>query len=246
MVRIVAAIFLPALISGCVSQRSLEVAAHQEFTRMRQEGQISKDPRVQRYVRCVVDSIVDDMDEPWRSMHWDVEVFVSPGVNAFAMPGGKIGVFTGLLGVAENQDQLATVIGHEIAHVTEEHAADTANRSIATEVAAVAADAAWGAGSGTLVRAGADVGILRPFSRSQESEADLEGLTYMARAGFDPLASIQLWKNMEAGGGAQPPEFLSTHPSPDNRSAELIASMSEALVLYNDAKAAGKRPRCGP
>jgi predicted Zn-dependent protease len=237
---------LVILLSACATKQDLELSAHREFTQLRREVTVSQDPDQRAYVTCVVDSIVAAMDDPWREMYWDVEVFVSPDVNAFAMPGGKIGVFTGLLSVADDQDQLATVLGHEIAHVTENHAAATAARSQAAGIAAAVAAVGWGTGAGELVRTGADIGVLKPFSRSQESAADLVGIRYMARAGFNPLASIQLWKNMDAKGGVEPPLFLSTHPSSEDRNMELIEQMSEALLLYNAAIASGREPRCGP
>ncbi len=97
---------------------------------------------------------------------------------------------------------------------------------------------------GQMLALGADLGIFLPYGRGQETEADVVGLDYMAGAGFDPRASVQLWKNMEAAGGGGPPEFLSTHPSAESRIGDLISQLPTALPLYNEAVAEGKRPNC--
>jgi predicted Zn-dependent protease len=179
---------------------------------------------------------------------WEVQVFADDDANAFALPGGKIGVYTGLLKVARTQDQLAAVIGHEVAHVLSRHA----NERVSTAYTAEAALTAVGT-SGIvspqlmgLMGLGAQVGVLLPFSRTQESEADILGLDLMARAGFDPRQSIALWQNMNASrkGGA-PPEFMSTHPSDATRMSKLNARMPHAMSLYQAAQAGGRRPRCG-
>jgi predicted Zn-dependent protease len=180
-----------------------------------------------------------------------VTVFEDESANAFALPGGKIGVHTGLLEVAKTPDQLAAVIGHEIGHVMAEHS----NERVSTAFAANAGVQLAAALSGTdgpkqqmlmgLLGLGAQFGVLLPFSRTQESESDEIGLTLMARAGFDPRAAINLWENMAQAGGAQPPEFLSTHPSHGTRIEDLRAQMDEAVKIYQQARAQGRRPNCG-
>jgi len=172
-----------------------------------------------------------------------IEVFDMPDANAFAMPGGKIGIFSGLLDVATDQHQLAAVIGHEIAHVTREHQVAQVNRGMVTQGAAAVLGASVGMQQEAQVLA--QLGLTLPFSRKHETEADEVGLAYMAEAGFDPRASITLWKNMEdKSQGARPPQFLSTHPAPENRMGDLIAGMSAALDRYNAALARGVRPVC--
>ncbi len=170
--------------------------------------------------------------------------------NAFALPGGKIGVNTGLLKVARTQGQLAAVIGHEIAHVLEGHANERVSAEFASQTAlqavSVVADASnpmYGQMVG-LLGAGVQVGVMLPFGRKQEREADLLGLDLMATAGFDPRESIALWHNMSKAGGGQPPEFLSTHPSHGTRIRDLEQRMSSVMPLYEEAKAQGRRPRC--
>ncbi|UCG71652.1 MAG: M48 family metallopeptidase [Chromatiales bacterium] len=236
--------------SGCavpiISERELQVQSDAEFQKMRNQMVESRDARVRGYVQCVSDAILAEVQQPYASLNWEVVVFDDEAVNAFALPGGQIGVFTGLLKVAENQDQLAAVIGHEVAHVTERHSYEQVNRQVTTQAGVYAGAAVLGGGQTTydLLSMGAQIGITLPYGRGAESEADVVGLRYMAEAGFDPRASVQLWKNMDAKGGASPPEFLSTHPSSGTRISGLIALLPEALDGFNAARAEGKRPDC--
>lgn len=238
--------------SGCavpiISERELELQSDAEFQKMRKQMVESRDARVRTYVQCVSDAILAEVNEPYASLNWEVVVFDDEAVNAFALPGGHIGVFTGLLKVAENQDQLGAVIGHEVAHVTERHSYKQVNRQLTTQGAVYAGAVVLGGSQTTydLLSMGAQLGVTLPFGRGAESEADVVGLRYMAEAGFDPRASVQLWKNMDAEGGASPPQFLSTHPSSSTRISSLIAQLPEALDEFNDARAEGKRPACRP
>ena len=236
--------------SGCtvpiISERELELESDGEFKKMRNQMTESRDARTIAYVQCVSDAILAEVDEPYAGLDWEVVVFEDEAVNAFALPGGHIGVFTGLLKVAENQDQLAAVIGHEVAHVTERHSYEQVNRQLTTQGAVYAGAAVIGGGQTTydLLSMGAQIGVTLPFGRGAESEADVVGLDFMAEAGFDPRGSVQLWKNMDAEGGAGPPAFLSTHPSSSTRISSLIAQLPEALDKFNAARAEGKRPDC--
>jgi predicted Zn-dependent protease len=155
-------------------------------------------------------------------------------------------VYTGILKVAENRDQLATVIGHEVAHVTRQHALTRVNREMTTQAGVIAGSAVLGGGqaTGQLLSMGAQLGLSLPYGRAQESDADVIGLKYMAAAGFNPQQSIQLWKNMAKKSKLGPAPFLSTHPSGDTRIQELIEQLPSALKLYNEAQAAGKKPVC--
>jgi predicted Zn-dependent protease len=219
------------------------------FDQVKAETKISTDPKSNDYVKCVsnrITAVLTPIESPVR--YWEVLVFASDQANAFALPGGKIGVYTGLLKLAKTQDQLAAVIGHEVAHVLARHA----NERVSTAYTAQAALTVVGE-SGIvspqlmgLMGLGTQVGVLLPFSRTQESEADLLGLDLMARAGFDPRQSIVLWQNMNASRTAgAPPEFLSTHPSDATRMSNLSARMPRATSLYEAAKGAGRRPTCG-
>lgn len=199
------------------------------------------------YVQCVARAITGELES---GSQWEVKVFKDDSANAFALPGGHIGVNTGLLNVAKNQDQLATVIGHEVAHVLASHANERVSQQAATQTSLSVLQAAAGLNSAGgqqlmgLLGMGAQYGILMPFSRKQESEADVLGLDLMARAGFDPRDSIELWQNMAAGGNGQPPVWMSTHPSHGQRIDLLQAQMTDALRYYEQAKGAGKSPNC--
>ena len=217
----------------------------QAFTNLKKETPVDKQAVTNHYVQCIANAITREVGGTW-----EVVVFRDDAVNAFALPGGKIGVYTGLLKVAKNQDQLATVIGHEVAHVQAHHANERVSQSFAVEqglnLISAAASPQSGAGQSLMgmLGVGAQYGILMPFSRIQESEADMLGLDLMARAGFDPRESIQLWKNMAHSGGGQPPEFLSTHPSNSTRINDLIARLPHALQLRQLAQQRGRHPNC--
>lgn len=238
------------LLAGCavpiVSESELESESGKQFQEMRAQMPASTDVRIRAYINCVSNAIVQQLEKPYVDEDWEVEVFESEDVNAFAMPGGRIGVFTGLLAVAENQDQLAAVIGHEVAHVTQQHSLKRVNREMTTRAGVIAGAAVLGGGYGVgdLLSMGAQLGLSLPFSRANEVEADTVGLNYMAAAGFNPAESIQLWKNMGKKNKLGPPEFLSTHPSGDNRIQELIQQLPEALKIYNAAQASGRKPAC--
>ncbi|WP_227367751.1 M48 family metallopeptidase [Halomonas sp. M20] len=199
------------------------------------------------YVQCVARAITQELESGGQ---WEVKVFKDDSANAFALPGGHIGVNTGLLNVAKNQDQLAAVIGHEIAHVLASHANERVSQQAATQTGLSVFQAAAGLNSAGgqqlmgLLGMGAQYGILMPFSRKQESESDVLGLDLMARAGFDPRASIDLWQNMSANSNGQPPVWMSTHPSHGQRIDLLQAQMNDAMSYYQQAQAAGKTPNC--
>ena len=170
------------------------------------------------------------------------------------MPGGKMGVMTGMWRAAQNQHQLAAVIGHEIAHVTARHSNERASRSSVSGVGIQVVAVLLGGGhqgatytAYEALNAGAALGIMLPFSRSQESEADIIGLDYMARAGFDPRESVSLWQNMTAEAeDDEPAEFLSTHPSSAKRIDSLVSQFGKTLSLYNEAHQQGRNPDCSP
>lgn len=220
----------------------------QAFAQMQAEKPLIREAGLNRYVRCVADALTAGLNSPYR---WEVAVFRDDSVNAFALPGGKIGVNTGLLRVATNQDQLAAVIGHEIGHVLASHANERMSQQLALEGGLALLGSAAGspdsAGTRQVMQAlglGAQLGILMPYSRLHESEADRIGLDLMARAGFDPRESLALWRNMAREGGAAPPEFLSTHPSSATRLRDLQDHLDRALLVYEQVRAQGRRPAC--
>ena len=199
-----------------------------------------------QYVQCVANYVVSALDNEDQSrFDWEVTVFDSEQANAFALPGGKIGVYNGLFTVAVNQHQLAAVMAHEVGHVLASHSNERASQSALRNIG-VAAAKILGASDAALqvFDVGARYGIFLPFNRTQESEADLIGVTLMAEAGFNPEESINLWVNMSADGGPRPPELLSTHPSPSSRITELQHLMTFANTLRGSANSRGMNPDC--
>ncbi len=223
------------------------------FNKLKQQGDLSRNRRANQYVQCVSDAVLSALGP--NAERWEVVVFDEDSPNAFALPGGKIGVHTGIMKVAENQSQLATVIGHEIAHVVSRHGAERVSNAFAAQ-AALGVAQAYANSSGkpqgqqqlllAALGLGAQVGYLLPFGRTQESEADVIGLKMMAEAGFDPTQSVELWRNMKrASGGRSAPEFLSTHPNPDKRIQELSKYMDNARQIALNARRNGRNPNCG-
>ena len=227
----------------------MNAMGNQAFEEMQQKTPRETDPKLTAYVSCVAKAVTSELSDNGGA--WDVVLFKDDAVNAFALPGGHIGVYTGLLKAAKNQDQLATVLGHEVAHVVARHGNERLTTQLATEGVVLAAGVALAGQNDSkrtqtlaLLGLGAQVGVLLPFSRVQESEADRIGLTMMARAGFDPRESVKLWENMSQIGGAGPPQFLSTHPANATRIKDLQSRLGETMPLYENARASGKRPHC--
>jgi len=219
----------------------------QAFEGLKRKQAVSRDVRVQNFVRCVTEAIARQAGG-----QWEVVVFEDPSINAFALPGRKIGVHTGLLAVAANQSQLATVIGHEVAHVLSRHSNERVSQQFAVETglaltqAIAAPQSQMGQAALGLLGLGAQYGLLLPYSRLHEREADVLGLELMARAGFDPRESITLWQRMAQAerGQPQPLEFLSTHPAHQTRLQDLQQAMPQALQWQQQAWNVGLRPQC--
>jgi predicted Zn-dependent protease len=174
---------------------------------------------------------------------WRVSLIQSSEQNAFCLPGGKIVVYTGILPIAGNEAGLATVMGHEMAHATARHGAQRVLQQELAQTALIGAqvslsqmDSRERAGVMAAIGAGAQYGVLLPFSRDHESEADKIGLHYMARAGYDPREAISFWERMsQLENGGRVPEFASTHPSHETRIRDLQAEMPRALEEYQAA-----------
>ncbi|MEX0738583.1 MAG: M48 family metallopeptidase [Pseudohongiella sp.] len=225
-----------------VSEGQMAAMGDEAFNQLRQENTVSTDQSLTRYVNCVSDAVLAEVDG---NQNWEVVLFDDDAANAFALPGGKIGIFTGLLNVAENQHQLATVVGHEIAHVTARHSAARVSNQLATQMGISVLAQTTGMDPG-LIGMGANLLLTLPYSRADETEGDRLGLDYMARAGFDPRESVALWRNMAQAAGERPPELLSTHPAPQARIRELEQRMPAALSSFDAARAQGRRPECRP
>lgn len=195
-------------------------------------------PEVDQVVR-VVKRLAPATGAAGQNFQWQVSVIRSDQANAFCLPGGKIAVYTGILPITQTDAGLATVLGHEMAHATARHGSQ---RLFQENIAQIAMTGAAYSLSGSepqkrglimaALGAGAQYGVLLPFSREHETEADQIGLLYMARAGYDPRESIAFWERMERAGGNQPPEFMSTHPAHGTRIERLEQAMPQAVEAY--------------
>jgi len=218
-------------------EASLGVQSYQQV--LAQSESINSGPDLEM-VKRVASRLATATGKAGADFDWQVSLIRSSQANAFCLPGGKIVVYTGIIPITQNEPALATVLGHEMAHATSRHGsqrvleqnlAQTALTGVAMSLSDMDYDkqrAVMGA-----LGAGTQFGVLMPFSRKHESEADEIGLLYMARAGYDPRESIRFWQRMENAGGAQPPEFLSDHPSHGTRIQQLEAEMPKALEEYN-------------
>lgn len=231
------------------SSAQLAGMGEQTFDGMKAEQKVSTKVVTNQFVSCVADAITKHVPKSVFAGEWELVVFDDPQVNAFALPGGKIGVYTGLLEVTENQEQLAAVIGHEVGHVIAEHGNERMSSSTLIGIGMEATNALLEANQVAnnnlimaAIGAGVQVGVQLPFSRTHESEADLIGLDLMAQAGFSPEQSVKLWQNMaKASGGNRQPELLSTHPLPATRITNLEKNMPNAQKQFASAT---DHPQC--
>jgi predicted Zn-dependent protease len=208
---------------------------------------ISRDPREVEPVKRVAARIIaaakhSRYAEAARQFDWEVSVIKDDKtLNAFALPGGKIAVYTGIFPVAKNDAGLAAIMGHEVVHALARHGAERMSQGQLAQVGLTVADALIGSSTSNPATAqlmmaalglGVNVGVMLPFSRSHESEADYVGLLLAAQAGYDPHEAVHVWERMGQLSKGQPPEFLSTHPGHDTRITHLQEWMPEALHYY--------------
>ncbi len=241
--------------SGCgsamLSDEHLAKRSKSQFSKMKKSEQLSKNASHKAMIERIGKRIsrVAQVDLP--GTEWEFVVFNKTEPNAFAMPGGKVGVNSGLITLANgNEDEVAAVIGHEIAHVAFRHSNKRMSQAMGIALGGVILNTAMRNKSTTdrilatgAYGVGTTVGMALPFSRSQEREADHKGLYYAARAGYDPRAAISFWEKMQGGKKRKMPEFLSTHPNPGNRIEFLRSNMDRALIFYREAKLArGEKP----
>ncbi len=250
------ALFLPILLlAGCTTvpvtgRRQLSLVSEaqeaslglQAYREILSKAQIvTSGPEVEM-VRRAGSRIAAVADDP--GFQWEFNLVRDDATaNAFCLPGGKVAVYTGILPLTQTEEGLATVMGHEIAHAIARHGGERISQQMTVETLGIALEAGLAKSSeGTRTAAlaafgvGSSVGVLLPFSRKHESEADEIGLIYMARAGYDPRPAADFWRRMAAKGGAKPPEFLSTHPGDETRIADLKALLPRALREYENSR----------
>jgi metalloendopeptidase OMA1, mitochondrial len=220
-------------------ESSLGLQSYQEV--LSNSEVLSSGPEVDLATR-VAQRLAAATGEAGSHFDWRVSVVRSPSVNAFCLPGGKIVVYTGILPVAKTEAGLATVLGHEMAHATSRHGSQRLFQNQIANTVMMGAQSSLALGDMdpqqkqsvlAALGAGAKFGVLLPFSREHETEADEIGLLYMARAGYDPREATAFWERMNQTGGGQPPEFMSTHPSHGTRIERLNEIMPKALEEYN-------------
>jgi predicted Zn-dependent protease len=229
-----------------VSAQQVDSAARQQYAAVlkesNQKGQLNRDPAQVERVRRISDRLIphtavfrDDAPK-WK---WEVNVISSSQVNAWCMPGGKIAVYTGLIEKLKiTDDELAAVMGHEIAHALREHARERMSRAAPVAIGAQVLGALYGQGAADLGSMFGQAMFVLPNSRENEQESDRIGVELAARAGYDPRAAVTLWQKMsgQGGGGQQPPQWLSTHPAHETRIRDLEDYSQRVLPLYEKAK----------
>ncbi len=227
-----------------------------EYKDVLQKSKLSTDPEKVQLVRRVGARIAKASEDLMResgmgsevkNYQWEFNLIQDDKtVNAWCMPGGKVGVYTGILPVTQDETGLAVVMGHEVAHAVAKHGNERMSQGLLTQMGGAALSVALSSNPGltsdlfmAAYGVGSQVGVLLPYSRLQESEADRLGLSLMARAGYDPRAAVPFWKRMNEKGGSgspeslsRPPEFLSTHPAPESRIKEIQSYLPEALKYY--------------
>ncbi|MFP4668429.1 MAG: M48 family metallopeptidase [Desulfosalsimonas sp.] len=227
--------------------------SYQQYDEFLKEHELSDDQEAARMVNQVGKDIADavetylkrrGMERQLQNYDWEFNLVEDEAVNAWCMPGGKVVVYTGIMPVAKNKNGLAVVMGHEIAHALANHGNERMSQGLLVQFGAVALSEAmeqkpdatrqlWMTAYG----AGAQVGMLLPYSRIQEKEADRLGLIFMAMAGYDPREAVGFWQQMaEKKDGKSPPEFLSTHPADDKRIAGIKQVLPEAMRYYRERK----------
>jgi predicted Zn-dependent protease len=221
----------------------------QQYQEVLQQSNLSDDPRKTAMVRKVGNDIAGaaeaflrekGLQDEIRNYAWEFNLIQDDQtVNAWVMPGGKAAVYTGILPYTRDETGLAVVLGHEVAHALAEHGNERMSQALLTQMGGLALSVALSsqpketqALAMAAFGAGATVGFILPYSRLHESEADHIGLILMARAGYDPRAAVPFWERMNQAPGSRPPEFLSTHPAPETRIADIKALLPEALKYY--------------
>jgi predicted Zn-dependent protease len=215
---------------------------HQASQEIKKKARLSRNPRYVQRVQTVGRRIARVANMP--QFRWEFNVIESPKKNAFALPGGKVYFYTGMLDFIKTDEELATVMAHEIAHAIARHGAERMSTAMLAEMGGAVASQALNLKTPGAQRAfaqayglAANVGVILPYSRTQESEADRIGLILMAKAGYDPRAAIGFWQRMSRSSrGSSVPVFLSTHPTDAQRIANIQAHLPEAMRYYTGVR----------
>jgi predicted Zn-dependent protease len=230
------------LVSSDTVVKESATAYQQVVTQAKTKSTLNQDPKQAERVRRIAARLIPQTtvfrpDAP--KWHWEVNVLRSDEVNAWCMAGGKIAVYTGIIDKLKlTDDELAAVMGHEIAHALREHARERMSQQMASQLAVSIASTALGLGSAGDAVGGAisKVTFELPYSRLHETEADRIGVELAARAGYDPRAAVSLWQKMGKLGGNKPPELLSTHPADETRMKDLQVYSAKVMPLYEAAR----------
>ncbi|MFG6412405.1 M48 family metallopeptidase [Roseateles sp. DC23W] len=228
-----------------VSAEQLEQAGSQQYAQMMREAQQQQalapanHPQVQRlrYIAQRIIPVSYEWNERARQWRWDVNLLASPQLNAFCMPGGKIAFYYGILDKLQlEDDEVAAIMGHEVAHALREHARERVGKSATTGLVVEGLSALFGLGNVGRTLAGYGGQLLNlQFGREDESEADLVGIELSARAGYDPSAAVRLWEKMMSASKGAPPQWLSTHPANTTRIRDIQANLPKVAGLYSRA-----------
>lgn len=218
-----------------VSDAQMNSMGVESYAEFKKQEKTSTDTRLNALVREVGQRIARASG---KSYNWEFTLFDSQQVNAWCLPGGKVGVYTAILPVAASNAGLAAIMGHEVAHAVLRHGAERVSQSLLVAGVMLTLDQAMQDSKRkpyimAALGLGAQFGVILPYSRKQESEADTIGLEYMAKAGFDPAEAIALWGRMAKLSEARPPEFLSTHPDPLNRAQALRTQLDDVRGIYD-------------
>lgn len=247
------------MLQGCaIGSREQLLMSQERFDELGQVSweQLTKsmprdyDAHNNRYVRCVTDQLMTGLEGDQAAVKWEVQLFNNARPAVFALPGGKLGVNSGILKVVKNQHQLAAIIGHELGHLRHGHGNERIVTNISSGEHASLADTVKAGDSFkqqrilALMGAGPEINVILPFSRRQESEADLYSLELMANAGFDPRESVAAWKNLQALGNTTDNPYLATHPVSERRLFDLNRTVEVPLAQYGRVRATGVNPKC--
>ena len=232
-------------IRSLASAEKMEQVGEQQYSRLTQQASAkgallpASHPQAARLRKIFQDLVpaATKFNERARDWRWEVNVFNSPTINAFCMPGGKIAFFTGILQKLQlTDDEVAMIMGHEIAHALREHSRARAAKSTLTNIGTLAVAVLVGGNAGEIARMGGGLLGLK-FSRNDETEADLIGMELAARGGYDPRAGITLWEKMSAAAKGAPMEFMSTHPSGTTRISTIKDNLKDVMPIYERVKA---------